>query len=93
MTRDVDTHGQSPWHSDFQASLDALRANTHSPTGIARGTLPFGLLGDIGSLEITSKRSQDHHFTLWLDKSCLTIGGKLKGCLTLFLQSMLRSTP
>jgi RNase P protein component len=40
----VDTHGQSPWHLSKQALLDALWANTHSPTGIARGTLPFGLL-------------------------------------------------
>ena len=29
----VDTHGQSPWHLVTQASLDALRAITHSPTG------------------------------------------------------------
>ena len=27
-----------------QALLDALRASSHSPTGKARGTLPFGLL-------------------------------------------------
>ncbi len=38
----VDTHGQSPWHLATQAPLDALRANTHSPTCNARGTLPFG---------------------------------------------------
>ena len=30
--------------STLRASLDALRVSFHSPTGIARGTLPFGLL-------------------------------------------------
>ena len=40
----VDTHGQSPWHYGVQASPAALRAERHSPTGRARGTLPYGLL-------------------------------------------------
>ena len=44
----VDTHGQSPWHFfKTQALLDALRASSHSPTGKARGTLPFGLLEEL----------------------------------------------
>jgi len=43
--RAVDTHGQSPWHFVTQALLHALRAVTHSPTGKARGTLPFGFIG------------------------------------------------
>ncbi len=43
----VDTHGQSPWHFVTQALLDALRAITHSPTGKARGTLPFGFIGGV----------------------------------------------
>ncbi|MFH1613670.1 MAG: 1,3-beta-galactosyl-N-acetylhexosamine phosphorylase N-terminal domain-containing protein [Planctomycetota bacterium] len=30
--------------STLRALLDALRANSHSPTGTARGTLPFGFL-------------------------------------------------
>ena len=53
----VDTHGQSPWHLNFQALLDALRANTHSPTGIARGTLPFGLLDTGGHPQAPGKGS------------------------------------
>ena len=34
----------SPWHLHPQALLDALWASSHSPTGKARGTLPFGFL-------------------------------------------------
>ena len=29
------------------SSFDALRANTHSPTGRARGTRPFGFIGEM----------------------------------------------
>jgi len=53
----VDTHGQSPWHFTIQAWLDALRAITHSPTGIARGTLPFGTIGERWSRRASAEQN------------------------------------